>query len=548
MKNSKTINFFFLCGALIVAWVSLLIAPFSANGLVVVLLNLEEILKNPFSITFCNDSFKCLFIFELIYLVAITVYSLNKKNFKNKIEYGSASFGDVGEINKKYQVKIFSENKILTKNCRMGWDDRVHKRNVNTLVVGASGTGKTRCYIEPNILQCNGSMIILDPKGEILKGTKEILEEKEVKIKTFNCVNMEKSCGYNPFEYFDDDNCVQKFVSHICYASSEKGSKKSDPFWDSSAENLLMALVLYIKYEAKEHEKNMATVMNMLKEIDIDTENPKESNFIDALFERLEMKSPEHIAVRYYKNFRRGTPETIMSIKQTLISKLHKFNLDAVRDLTMSDDLDLKSLGKEKQALFIIISDNDSSFNFLVSILYTQLFDQLFKEADQNEGGRLSVPCHFFMDEFANITLPKDFCRILSVMRSRGISTSIILQNLAQLKDLFGDQQQTIIGNCDSLLFLGSNELSTLKYICEMLGKETIDFSTSSKQFGKNHGSIQYQITGRNLMTIDELRCLDNRYAILFIRGERPIIDLKYDLVRHPSFLKQKQRRGRNLK
>lgn len=347
---------------------------------------------------------------------------------------------------------------------------------------------------------------------------------------------MEKSHCYNPFVYLENDNDIQKLVTNLFKSTTPKGSQSQDPFWDTSASMLLLALIFYLHYEAPEDEQNFPMVMEMLRAGAIENEEENTNTALDRLFGDLEAKNPDHIALKYYYNYHSGAAKTLKSIQITLAARLEKFNLDSLAALTITDELDLRSLGERKTALFALIPDNDTSFNFLVSILYTQLFQQLFYSADHIHKGALPVPVHFLMDEFANVSLPDDFDKILSVMRSRGVSVSIILQNLAQLKTLFEKQWESIVGNCDEFLYLGGNEQSTHKYVSELLGKETIDTNTYGKSTGRSGNySTNYQISGRELLTPDEVRMLDNQYAILFIRGERPVKDLKYDILKHPN-------------
>ena len=411
-----------------------------------------------------------------------------------------------------------------------------HRRNLNTLVCGGSGAGKTRFYCKPNLMQCNTSFVILDPKGEILRDTGKLLEKKGYEVRVLDLISMEKSHCYNPFVYLQNDNDVQKLVTNLFKSTTPKGSQSQDPFWDTSASMLLLALVFYLHYEAPEEEQNFAMVMEMLRAGSIEDEEDTRPSPLDELFAELEMNNPDHIALKYYRSYHSGSAKTLKSIQITLAARLEKFNLESLASLTSADELDLPSMGEKKVALFALIPDNDSSFNFLVSILYTQLFQQLFYAADHIHGGSLPVPVHFLMDEFANVSLPDDFDKILSVMRSRGVSVSIILQNLAQLKALFEKQWESIVGNCDEFLYLGGNEQSTHKYVSELLGKETIDTNTYGKSSGRSGNySTNYQISGRELLTPDEVRMLDNQYAILFIRGERPIMDFKYDILKHPN-------------
>lgn len=378
---------------------------------------------------------------------------------------------------------------------------------------------------------------MLDPKGELLRSTGHLLRQKGYEVRVLDLLNMEKSHCYNPFVYLRDDNDVQRLVTNLFKSTTPKGSQSNDPFWDTAASMLLLALIFYLKYEAPPDEQNFPMVMEMLRAADVREDCDEYTSPLDELFERLEMREPDHIAVKYYKDYHSGSAKTLKSIQITLAARLEKFNLSSLAALTATDELDLPSLGEKKVALFALIPDNDTSFNFLVSILYTQLFQQLFYLADHKYGGSLPVPVHFLMDEFSNVSLPEDFSKILAVMRSRNVHVSIILQNVAALKALFEKEWESILGNCDEFLYLGGNETSTHKLISESyLGKSTIDTNTYGKSSGRNGNySTNYQISGRELLTPDEVRMLDNRYALLFIRGERPVMDEKYDILKHPN-------------
>ena len=491
---------------------------------------------NPFQITVCEDSVKTVLIFLLAYAVGIGIYFSTRRNYRRREEHGSAKWGDAGTLNKKYRDKDPSANKLLTQNVRIGLDGKKHRRNLNILVCGGSGAGKTRFFCKPNAMQCNTSMVILDPKGEIVRDVGGLLEKKGYEVRVLDLINMHRSHCYNPFVYLRNDNDVQRLVTNLFKATTPKGSQSQDPFWDTAASMLLLALVFYLKYEAPPDEQNFPMVMELLRAGEVREDDDSYVSPLDELFDRLEMVNPEHIALKYYRDYHSGSAKTLKSIQITLAARLEKFNLESLAALTCTDELDLASMGEKKVALFAIIPDNDSSFNFLVSILYTQLFQQLFFSADHIHGGALPIPVHFLMDEFANVSLPDDFDKILSVMRSRGVFVSIILQNLAQLKALFEKQWESTVGNCDEFLYLGGNEQSTHKYVSELLGKETIDTNTYGKSSGRSGNySTNYQISGRELLTPDEVRMLDNRYAILFIRGELPVMDLKYDILKHPA-------------
>src|SRR5574344_320852 len=533
-KKNKGDKILIIGGLVIVIWLALILAPISNNGLFYLIEHANEI--NPYRITINSDTFKVLLFFVIVYFFIILIIKEQTKNYRKKEEYGSADWGDTKIINKKYEQAPFSSNKILTQHISIGYDAHKHRRNLNTIVVGGSGAGKTRFYAKPNVMQANTSFVILDPKGEILRDTGNLLEHQGYKVKVLDLINMDLSYCYNPFVYIRDDNDVQKLVTNLFKSTTPKGAMTQDPFWDTAAEMLLLALMFYLKYEAPEEEQNFPMIMEMLRAGEVKEDDDDYKSPLDMLFQKLEDREPDHIAVKYYHDYHSGAAKTLKSIQITLASRLEKFNLDSLARLTQTDELDLESLGEEKTALFAIIPDNDTSFNFLVSILYTQIFQSLFYLADHKYQGSLPVHVHFLMDEFANVHLPDDFEKILSTMRSRNVSVSIILQNLAQLKALFEKQWESIVGNCDEFLYLGGNEQSTHKYVSELLGKETIDTNTFGKMI-PTHGSYStnYQNTGRELLTPDEVRMLNNKYALLFIRGERPVMDFKYDILKHPQ-------------
>ena len=523
-------------GILPVVWLALLIAPSVKGGLPEILPKLMTVFNNPFQIELCEDSLKTVLVLLLCYGFGIGIYFSTRRNYRRREEHGSAKWGDARAVNKKYCQTPKSENKLMTQNVSIGLNAKKHRRNLNTLVCGGSGAGKTRFYCKPNLMQANTSFVILDPKGEIVRDVGKLLEAKGYEIKVLDLISMEKSHCYNPFVYLQNDNDIQRLVTNLFKSTTPKGSQSNDPFWDTAASMLLLALVFYLHYEAPEDEQNFAMIMEMLRAGAIEDEEEPRPSPLDNLFSELEYENPDHIALKYYHSYHSGSAKTLKSIQITLAARLEKFNLESLASLTSTDELELETLGEKKTALFALIPDNDTSFNFLVSILYTQLFQQLFYSADHIHGGSLPIPVHFLMDEFANVSLPDDFDKILSVMRSRSVSVSIILQNLAQLKALFEKQWESIVGNCDEFLYLGGNEQSTHKYVSELLGKSTIDTNTYGKSEGRSGSySTNYQISGRELLTPDEVRMLDNRYAILFIRGERPVLDFKYDILKHPN-------------
>ena len=537
MKRENNPIILCLFGILPVVWLGLLIAPAAHGGLPEILARLPAVMNDPFHIELCGDSLKTVLVLLCAYGLAVGVILSSRRNYRRGEEHGSAKWGSARTVNRKYRAAAPEANKIFTQNVRMGLDGRKHRRNLNTVVVGGSGAGKTRFYAKPNLCQANTSFTVLDPKGELLRSTGHLLRQKGYEVRVLDLLNMEKSHCYNPFVYLRDDNDVQRLVTNLFKSTTPKGSQSNDPFWDTAASMLLLALIFYLKYEAPPDEQNFPMVMEMLRAADVREDMDEYTSPLDELFERLEMREPDHIAVKYYKDYHSGSAKTLKSIQITLAARLEKFNLSSLAALTATDELNLPSLGEKKVALFALIPDNDTSFNFLVSILYTQLFQQLFYLADHKYGGSLPVPVHFLMDEFSNVSLPEEFSKILAVMRSRNVYVSIILQNVAALKALFEKEWESILGNCDEFLYLGGNETSTHKLISESyLGKSTIDTNTYGKSSGRNGNySTNYQISGRDLLTPDEVRMLDNRYALLFIRGERPVMDEKYDILKHPN-------------
>ena len=536
-KYSRTNVILYCLGLIPTVWLGLLAAPALRSGLPNLIRNLAVVFSNPFHIVWCEDSVKAVLIFICAYAMGIGIYLSTARNYRRREEHGSAHWGNAGQVNKKYENKAEPEkNKILTQKTKIGLDGRKHRRNLNVLVCGGSGAGKTRFYAKPNIMQANTSFVILDPKGENVRDTGNLLKSKGYDIKVLDLINMDKSYCYNPFVYLHSDNDIQKLVTNIFKNTTPKGSQSQDPFWDQAAMMLLLALVFFLHYEAPPEEQNFPMVMEMIRSGEVKEDDDGFMSPLDRLFARLADRTPDHIALKYYRNYRSGSGKTLKSIQITLVARLEKFNLDSLAAITQSDEMELDKLGEKKTAIYAVIPDNDSSYNFIVGMLYTQLFQQLYYSADVKHGGRLPVHVHFVMDEFANVALPDEFDKLLSTMRSREISVSIIIQNLAQLKKLFEKEWESIVGNCDEFLYLGGNEQSTHEYVSKLLGKETIDMNTYGQSKGRNGNySTNWQITGRELMTPDEVRMMDNKYALLFIRGERPIMDLKYDILKHPN-------------
>ena len=502
-----------------------------------ILETLSEKLEQPFFITYTPYTFKCILIFTAAYFLGIGIYESQKRNYRRGVEHGSAKWGNVSEICRRYCEKQDTNNLLLTQHFRMGLDGYKHKRNLNVLVVGGSGAGKSRTYAIPNIMQCNCSMVITDPKAELLRKTGGVLERNGYEVRVFDLINPETSWCYNPFAYVRDDKDVLKLINNLIRNTTPKGAQSSDPFWEKSETALLQALMLYLLHEAPPEEQNFPMIMEMLGSAQVKEDDEDYQSPLDILFERLEMRDPESIAVKQYAIYKQAAGKTAKSILISVGVRLAAFNLKQIANLTCTDELDLYSIGEKKVALFCCIPDADTSMNYLVGMIYSNLFQTLYYVADRKYGGRLPIPVHCIMDEWPNVALPDDFDKILATMRSRGISCSIIIQNIAQMKALFKDSYESLIGNCDEFLYLGGNEKEGHKYVSELLGKETLDTNTYGQTKGRSGSySVNYQQTGRELLTPDEIRLLDNRKAILFIRGERPIMDDKYDLKKHVNF------------
>lgn len=537
MKDRKQDDYIFL-GLLIipVIWFAILIAPYSSGGLIYSLPYISEAINHPFSFSWCDNTPRMILIFTLIYAIGVMVYLSTMKNYRRTVEYGSAKWANALNVNRKYASKNYLENKLLSQNVRIGLNGKIHRRNLNTIVIGGSGAGKTRFYCKPNIMQCNTSFVVLDPKGEILRSEGYMLEKEGYVINVIDLIDMSKSHGYNPFHYIQSDKDILKLITNLIRNTTPKGSQSMDPFWEKSETALLEALMLYLYHYAPEDEQNFTMVMEMLTYAEVKEDDEEYESPLDELFHHLERSDPDSLALKQYQIYKQAAGKTAKSILISVGVRLAAFNLDSMASLTRFDELELDKIGERKTALFAVIPDNDSTFNFLVGMLYTQLFQMLYYQADYVYGGELPIPVHFLMDEFANVALPDEFDKLLSTMRSRQIFVSIILQNLAQIKTLFKDSWESIVGNCDELYYLGGNEQSTHKFISEYLGKETLDTNTFGKSTGHSGSySTNYQQTGRELLTPDEVRLLNNDYGLLFIRGELPIMDKKYDLLKHPN-------------
>ena len=522
-----------------VVWLAVLMASCYEPGMTIFTLMdaFSAATKNPFSLHWTAYTPKFIGIFLLLYGGAILFYYTGQKNTRPGEEHGSASWGSVRELDKKYRDKDAGKNVILTQHLQMSMNGKLHRRNLLQIIVGGSGSGKTRFLAKPNLMLANASFICTDPKGEMLRAVGNLFLEEGYVLRVFDLIDPSKSDCYNPFCYIRKDADVFKLIDNFIKNTSPKGAKANDPFWEKSETALDAALMLYLLHEAPPEDQNMETILYMIenggaKEEDDDYQSP-----LDLLFEALEEEQPDHIAVRQYHIFKQAAGKTAKSILVSAAVRLASFTLPEIQRITASDDMELGKLGERKQAIFCIIPDsNDASLNFLVGMLYTQAFQELYFQADKVHQGALPIPVRLMFDEFANVALPDGYARLQATMRSRNIMSTIILQNISQLKALFKDDWEGIIGNADSFIYLGGNEQSTHKYISELLGKETIETRTSSQSKGRNGSFSQnFQQTGRELMTPDEVRRLDNKNAIVLIRGEKPVIDEKYDILKHPN-------------
>ena len=529
-KSNDTL--FYLIGAVPVVWLALLLAQSLGGGLPELLRNLTSALEQPTNIIWTDKSLPTILICLAAYGMAVLLYRTNQGRTRDGEEHGSAAWATPASVNAQFAQK---DSIPLTQHVRLGLDTHKHRRSLNVLVIGGSGAAKTRSFVLPNILAANTNYVITDPKSEVLLATGGYLKEQGYDVRVLNLVNLEQSDGYNPFCYLRDEKDVLKLVNNLIQSTTPKGSHESDPFWTKAETALLQAIILMLFQEAPEYEQNFSMVMRVLEYAEVREEDEGHVSPLDLLFESIERRKPDSVAVRQYKVFKLAAGKTAKSILVSTAVRLAPFNLPQIQAMTDHDDMDLYTLGEKKVALYAVIPDNDNTFNFLVSLLYAQAFQALYYSADQIHHGPLPRHVRFVLDEFAAMPLP-GFTRELATMRSRSISASVIIQNMAQIKELYKDSWETIPGNCDTILYLGGNESSTHKYVSEMLGKATIDTKTHGQTKGKSGSySTNFQMSGRELLTPDEVRKLDNRYALLFIRGASPVMDEKYDLMHHPA-------------
>ena len=475
-------------------------------------------------------------------LIRLIVYTKGKnaKKYRKGVEYGSARWGNAEDI-KPYIDPVFANNVLLTQTERLMMSSRPkqpkYARNKNILVIGGSGSGKTRFFVKPNLMQMHSSYVVTDPKGTVLVECGKLLQRGGYRIKVLNTINFKKSMRYNPFAYLRSEKDILKLVNTIIANTKGDGEKSGEDFWVKSERLFYCALIGYIWYEAPEAEKNFTTLLEMINASEAREDDPEFQSPVDLMFERLEEKDPEHFAVRQYKKFLLSAGKTRSSILISCGARLAPFDIRELRELMETDEMELDTIGDRKTALFVIISDTDDTFNFVVSILYTQLFNLLCDKADDVYGGRLPVHVRCLLDEFANIGQIPKFEKLIATIRSREISASIILQSQSQLKAIYKDNADTIVGNCDTTLFLGGKEKTTLKEMSELLGKETIDsFNTSETRSNQKSYGLNYQKLGKELMTQDEIAVMDGGKCILQLRGVRPFFSDKFDITKHPNY------------
>lgn len=547
-KNSILIPCLII-GELFTIYVSYVLnGVWNTNGDIVLILNkFNAAIKNPFGHYYNANTLRAVIYGSLIYGMAVLMYVTSRRNLMHGKEYGTARFADIRMVNKALADKDESKNRILSNNVRMSTDTSVTGLNNNMLVIGGSGAGKTFFIVKPNIMQMmlNNSFIATDPKGEIARATANMLKKNGYNVKVLNLIDMAKSDGYNPFRYIREENDVVKLVTNIISNTTPKETAPSDPFWEKSESMFLQALFYYVWLEMPPNRKNFQSVLELLSEAEVDAKgnDSKLTKKMKQLAKTSKLKQ-NHPAYKQYMKVIRGAGDTVRSIIISANSRLALLENPQILRILSKDDLHLEELGigvngdkHTRTALFCIIPDSDKSYNFIVGMLYTQLFQELYFQADFKNDGKLPIQVTLMMDEFANVALPDDFCSLLSTMRSRRISSIIIIQNLAQIKALFKDTWETITGNCDTLVYLGGNEKSTHQYISEMLGKSTIDKRSTGETRGV-HGSASrnYDVLGRELMTPDEVRNMSNRKCLIFIKGFNPIFDDKYIPFRHKNF------------
>lgn len=497
---------------------------------------ISTMVRRPDLLRWTAYTLRFLLAFLLLYGGGVLLYYADHENRRPGEEYGSAKWGNARELNKRYADRD-GKNVILTKRVSIGLDGYKHRRNLNILVVGGSGSGKTRFFCKPGIMSVNCSYLIIDPKGEMLRSTGYLLKDEGYDIKVFDLIHPRQSDGYNPFTYIRDDPDVLKLMNNLVKNTTPPKGASNDPFWEKAEIALDSALMLYLLYEAPVEEQNFEMLMFMLECARVMEEDEQYQSPLDLLFQTLEERDPSHIAVREYKVYKQAAGKTAKSILVTASVRLAAFIFPQYAAMMQTDEMDFPSLGERKRAIFCVIPVNDGSMNYLVSMLLTQCFQQLYLRADERYNGRLPMPVRVIQDEWANVAQPDSYPKVLATCRSYNIGINIIVQNIQSIKALYKDEWEGIIGNCDTLLFLGGgNEPTSLEFVSKLLGKETVHTRTRGQTKGRSgSSSVNFQQTGRDLMTPDEIRMLPTNDALLFIRGEKPVRDKKYDIKKHPN-------------
>lgn len=498
----------------------------------------SQVLERPFAIGWTPNTLKCMLGSLLLYGCGIALYYSSRENRRPGEEYGSAKWGNPKELNRKYMDHQHKDaNIILTQRVRLGMDGYITQRNMNVLVVGGSGSGKTRFFCKPNIYSANCSYLITDPKGELLRAAGALLAAQGYEVRVFNLIDPSQSDGYNPFSYIHSEKDVLTLIDNLIKNTTPRNASSNDPFWEKAEIALDSALMLYLVSEAPPEEQNFEMLIYMMNFAEVREEDDQYRSPLDMLFRALEEEQPNHVAVKQYKAFKQAAGKTAKSILVSAAVRLAAFNIPQYAEMTKRDEMDFGSLGEKKKAIFCVIPIADTSMNYLIGMLYTQCFQELYRYADDKYNGRLPVPVRVIQDEWANVAQPESYPKILATCRSYNIGLNIIVQNIQNIKALYEKEWESIIGNCDTLLFLGGgNEPTSLEFVTKLLGKETIDTRTRGQTKGRSgSSSTNFQQTGRELLTMDEVRKLDTKDAILFIRGEDPVLDQKYDLKRHPN-------------
>ena len=490
-----------------------------------------DTIREPFAIRAADQTAAFCMIAAVIWMVLLASYMVSWGKYMRGREHGSADWANIYRLRKEYEQQ---ENLILSQHLRLGLDPHIHHKNLNVLLVGGSGSGKTRGYVLPNLMQGMTDFVVTDPKKELLRSAGGMLEKMGYRIRVLNLIDMEQSNRYNPLAYARSDTDIMKIVTDFIKNTADKQAQKGEQFWQDAERMLMQAFLLYLYHEAPSWEQNFGMIPTMLRYMVINEEDDSYVSPLDKLFNELEKKDTDHIAVQSWRLIRNSPAKTLKSIKITMAARINKFLERKVADLLSADEFDLRSLGgRQKTAIFCVVPDNDVTFNFIAGMLYSQLFKELYYKADHSKTGTLERPVSFILDEFPNLSLTDDFDLILATCRSRGISISIIVQNLSQLKALYKDKWENVVGNCNTMVYLGGSEQETREYISKSLGKATINYQTPGKT--GNSASNTIYITGRELMMPDEIRTMKDEECLVLISGEKPALDRKFNLMGHKN-------------